>query len=60
MEIEKLIPALGFLLIVLILAAPAIKGIYHNVKEGRRLRRLRKATPGPLLGVVFPKDNKDK
>ena len=60
MEIEKLVPALGFAIIVLILAGPAIRGIYHNVKEGRRLRRLRKATPGPLLGVVFPKDNKDK
>ena len=60
MEIEKLVPALGFTIIVLILAGPAIRGVYRNIKEGRRLRRIRKATPGPLLGVVFPKDTKDK
>lgn len=60
MDIEKLVPALGFTIIVLILAGPAIRGIYHNIKEGRRLRRIRKATPGPLLGVVLPKDDKDK
>jgi len=59
MEIEKLIPALGFTVIVLILAGPAIRGIYANLKEGRRLRKIRKNTPGPLLGVVFPKDKKD-
>lgn len=59
MDIEKLVPALGFTIIVLILAGPAIRGVYHNIKEGRRLRRIRKATPGPLLGVVFPKDKKD-
>jgi len=59
MDIEKLIPALGFTIIVLILAGPAIRGIYANLKEGRRLRKIRKNTHGPLLGVVFPKDKKD-
>jgi hypothetical protein len=56
MDIERLIPLAGLTLIVLILAAPAIRGIYSNIKEGRRLRKIRKATPGPLLGVVFPND----
>lgn len=60
MDIERLIPAVGFALIVLILAGPAIRGIYANVKEGRRLRKIRKNMPGPLLGVVFPNDKKDK
>ena len=60
MDIERLVPLLGFALIILVLAAPAIKGIYSNIKEGRRLRRIRKVTPGPLLGVVFPNDKKDK
>jgi len=60
MDIEKLVPLVGFSIIFLILAMPAIRGITHNIKEGRRLRRIRKATPGPLLGVVSPKDDKDK
>lgn len=60
MDIEKLIPLVGFALIFIIIAFPAIQAIIGNIKEGRRLRRLRQNTPGPLLGVVFPKDNKDK
>lgn len=59
MDIEKLIPLVGFGIIALIIAYPAIQAIIGNIKEGRRLRRIRKATPGPLLGVVYPKDKKD-
>lgn len=59
MEMERLVPALGFTIIVLIIAGPAIRGIYRNIREGRRLRKLRQRTHGPLLGVVFPKDTKD-
>jgi hypothetical protein len=58
MDIEKLVPLVGFTLIILVIAAPAIKAIYSNLKEGRRLRRISKATPGPLLGVVYPTQNK--
>lgn len=60
MDIERIIPAIGFSIIVLILSGPAIRGIYKNLKEARRLRKLRKATPGPLLGVVFPNDEHKK
>ena len=56
MNMERLLTLAGWMLIVLIIATPAIKAILGNIKEGRRLRRLRQATPGPLLGVVFPKD----
>lgn len=59
MDIEKLIPLVGFVIIALIIAYPAIQAIIGNIKEGRRLRRVRKVTPGPLLGVVYPKDKKD-
>ena len=59
MTTDKLITLAGFGLIVLIIATPAIKAIYGNIREGRRLRKIRQATPGPLLGVVFPKDNED-
>jgi hypothetical protein len=59
MEIEKLVPALAMVVIVLLIARHPIQGIYRNIKEGRRLRKIRKNTPGPLLGVVFPKDKKD-
>lgn len=59
MDIEKLIPLVGFVIIALIIAYPAIQAIIGNIKEGRRLRRIRKVTPGPLLGVVYPKDKKD-
>jgi hypothetical protein len=59
MNIEKLVPLVGFVVIFLIIAWPAAKAIVINVREGRRLRRIRKVTPGPLLGVVYPQDKKD-
>lgn len=60
MEIEKLVPLVGFTIIFLIIAWPALKGLTYNIRVILRRRKLRKMTPGPLLGVVFPKDDKDK
>lgn len=53
-NIETALPLLGMLLVVAVLAAPAITSIVNNLREARRIRRLKSATPGPLLGVVFP------
>jgi len=49
-----------FALIIYILIVIAIARITANLYKGYKLRKQRKMTPGPLLGVVFPKDKKDK
>jgi len=61
MELQTLIAWLGYGAIVGIIAGPVLVRLIRNIAVGVKLRRRRKATPGPLLGVVYPEmTKKDK
>ncbi len=60
MNPENIIPALGWLLIVAILAAPAAKNLFNNLRMARRIRKHEQNLPGPLLGVVYPQHKDGK
>lgn len=58
MNFENVIPILAGLVIVTALAAPVAVKIVANLREGYRIRQHKKNLPGPLLGVVYPTQNK--
>jgi hypothetical protein len=58
MELQTFISWLGYSAIVLIIAGPVLVRLVRNIAVGLKLRRRRKATPGPLLGVVYPQTTK--
>ncbi len=61
MELQTLVAWLGYGAIVGIIAGPVFVRLVRNIAVGVKLRRRRKATPGPLLGVVYPEmTKKDK
>jgi Flp pilus assembly protein TadB len=54
MNFETLIPIVGWLVIVAIIAAPVASRLVTNLRTVRRIRQHKKNLPGPLLGVVYP------
>lgn len=54
MNIETLIQAAGWLLIVVIVVGPFATRTINNLRAGYRIRQHKKNLPGPLLGVVYP------
>jgi hypothetical protein len=57
MDIEKLIPIAAWVVLVLALLVPTT---YRLIRRAYLIRQHKKALPGPLLGVVYPKKTKDK
>jgi hypothetical protein len=55
MNIENILPWVAYLLIVAVIGGPVAFRLYNNLTAARRRR---KATPGPLLGVVYPENKK--
>lgn len=58
MNFETLVPTAGWLIIVAIVAAPAVTRLIRNLRLAYRIRQHKKNLPGPLLGVVYP-EHKD-
>jgi hypothetical protein len=60
MEPQNFISWIVYSAIVLIIAGPVLVRLVRNVALGLKLRRRRKATHGPLLGVVYPQKTKGR
>lgn len=60
MELQTFISWLVYGAIVLVIAGPVLIRLVRNITLGLKLRRRRKATPGPLLGVVYPQKTKGR
>jgi hypothetical protein len=58
MNLETLLPTLGWLLVIAIIAAPVAARLFNNLRTVRRIRQHKKSLPGPLLGAVYP-EHKD-
>jgi len=58
MDPQNFISWIVYSAIVLVIAGPVLVRLVRNIAVGLKLRRRRKATPGPLLGVVYPQHNK--
>lgn len=54
MNTENLAPTVGWLLFVLVIAAPVATRLISNLRTARKIRQHKKNLPGPLLGVVYP------
>lgn len=54
MNLENLLPTLGWLLVVAAIAAPAVIRTINNLRTVIRIRQHKKSLPGPLLGAVYP------
>lgn len=59
MEVKEFISWIFVGAVFVLLVLPSLIKTIRNTVVGIKLRRRRKATPGPLLGVVYPKDIKD-
>lgn len=54
MNFENIPPVFGWILIGAILVLPSAYKVGKNLYRAWRIRQQIKATPGPLLGVVYP------